>query len=144
MDRGKHGSQIHLITGRTGLPLPAGTSGAHVHGGRALIPLVRGIPPIRSRRGRRHRRSGKPHRDKGYAHDHPRRRLRDRGSTPRTARKKTNSSQRLGRHRRIVERTIAWPVGAPTPHRCHGRKAIHFPALTSSACSLIRHRRLTK
>ncbi len=50
VDRGKYGSKIHLITERTGLPLSVGISGANVHDSQALIPLVKGIPPIRSRR----------------------------------------------------------------------------------------------
>jgi hypothetical protein len=51
VDRGKYGSKIHLLTERTGLPLSVGISGANLHDSQALIPLVRGIPPIRSRRG---------------------------------------------------------------------------------------------
>jgi IS5 family transposase len=70
VDRGKYGSKIHLITERTGLPLSVGISGANVHDSQALIPLVQGIPPIRSRRGRRRRRPGKLHGDKGYDYNH--------------------------------------------------------------------------
>jgi hypothetical protein len=44
----------------------AGGAGANLHDSRALIPLVKGIPPIRSRRGRRRRKPGKLHADKGY------------------------------------------------------------------------------
>lgn len=48
-DRGKNGSKIHLITDRNGLPLSLGISGANMHDSLGLEPLVRGIPPIRSR-----------------------------------------------------------------------------------------------
>jgi hypothetical protein len=43
----------------------------------------------------------------------PRRRraLRRRGITPRIARRGIESSQRLGRHRYVVERSLAWLVG---------------------------------
>ncbi|GEC04944.1 hypothetical protein SSP24_25990 [Streptomyces spinoverrucosus] len=54
---------------------------------RALEPLVRGVPPIRSRCGPRRRRPAKLHADKGYDHDHLRRWLRTRRIVPRTARK---------------------------------------------------------
>ncbi|GGP56702.1 hypothetical protein GCM10010278_37290 [Streptomyces melanogenes] len=64
VDRGKFGSKIHLITERTGLPLSVGISGANVHDSHALEPLVRGIPPIRSRRGPRRRRPAKLRGDK--------------------------------------------------------------------------------
>ena len=61
--------------------------------------MVRGIPPIRSRRGRRRRRPAKLHGDKAYDYPHVRRFLRQRGITPRIARRTVDSSQRLGRHR---------------------------------------------
>lgn len=64
-DRGKKGSKIHLLVDRQGLPLSIGISAANLHDSQALIPLVRGIPPIHSRRGPRRRRPGKLHADKG-------------------------------------------------------------------------------
>lgn len=57
----------------------------------ALEPLVRGIPPIRSRRGPRRRRPAKLHADKGYDYEHLRRWLRKRGIRHRIARKGTES-----------------------------------------------------
>ncbi len=144
MDRGKYGSKIHLVTERTGLPLSVGISGANTHDSQALIPLVQGIPPIRSRRGRRRRRPGKLHGDKGYDYDHLRRWLRSRGITPRIARKGTDSSQRLGRHRWTVERTMAWLTGCRSLHRRYERMASHFLAFTSIACTLICYRRLAQ
>lgn len=52
VDRGKKGSKIHLITERSGLPLSIGISAANTHDGQGLEPLVRGVPPIRSRADR--------------------------------------------------------------------------------------------
>ncbi|TVP38177.1 transposase, partial [Streptomyces griseus subsp. griseus] len=137
-----YGSKIHLITERSGLPISVGISGANLHDSQALIPLVKGIPPIRSRRGRRRRRPGKLHADKGYAH--LRRWLRKRGIAHRIARKGVESSQRLGRHRWAVERTMAWLAGFRRLHRRYERKADHFLAFTSITCTLICYRRLTK
>ncbi|WTS91253.1 transposase [Streptomyces coelicoflavus] len=48
-DRGKLGSKIHVICDRNGPPISVGISDANLHDSRALIPLMRGIPPIRSR-----------------------------------------------------------------------------------------------
>lgn len=79
VDRGKFGSKIHLITERTGLPLSVGISGASLHDSQALIPLVQGIPPIRSRRGPWRRKPEKLHVHKGYDYAHLRRWLRQRG-----------------------------------------------------------------
>ncbi|MGW3314277.1 IS5 family transposase [Streptomyces fungicidicus] len=144
VDRGKYGSKIHLITERTGLPISVGISGANLHDSQALIPLVKGIPPIRSRRGRRRRKPGKLHADKGYDYPHLRRWLRGRGITHRIARKGIESSQRLGRHRWTIERTMAWLAGCRRLHRRYEHKADHFLAFTSIACTLICYRRLAK
>ncbi|GGW17645.1 hypothetical protein GCM10010264_74070 [Streptomyces globisporus] len=144
VDRGKCGSKIHLITERSGLPISVGISGANLHDSQALIPLVKGIPPIRSRRGRRRRKPDKLHADKGYDYAHLRRWLRERGITHRIARKGVESSQRLGRHRWTVERTLAWLASCRRLHRRYERKADHFLAFTSIACTLICYRRLTK
>jgi transposase len=144
VDRGKNGSKIHLITERTGLPLSIGISGANLHDSQALEPLVRGIPPIRSRRGPRRRKPGKLHADKAYDNRHLRQWLRSHRITPRIARKGIESSQRLGRHRWTIERTMAWLAGCRRLHRRYERKAEHFLAFTSIACTLICYRRLTK
>ncbi|WP_255253784.1 MULTISPECIES: IS5 family transposase [Streptomyces] len=144
VDRGKYGSKIHLITERTGLPLSVAISGAKLHDSQALKPLVRGIPPIRSRRGRRRRKPGKLHADKGYDYAHLRRWLRGRGIKHRIARRGIESSQRLGRDRWVVERTMSWLAGCRRLHRRYERKAEHFLAFTSLACTLICYRRLAK
>ncbi|GGT29137.1 IS5 family transposase [Streptomyces chromofuscus] len=131
-----------MITERTGLPLSVGISGANLHDSQALISLVKGIPPIRSRRGRWRRKSGKLHADKGYDCSHLRRWLRERGITHRIARKGIETSTRLGRHRWTIERTMAWLAGCRRLHRRYERKAEHFLAFTSIACTLICYRRL--
>jgi len=132
-----------LITERTGLPLSVAISAANLHDSQALIPLVQGIPPIRSRRGPRRRKPAKLHADKGYDYPHLRRWLCQRGIQHRIARKGVESSQRLGRHRWTVERTMAWLAGCRRLHRRYERKADHFLAFTSIACTLICYRRLT-
>lgn len=144
VDRGKPGSKIHLLTERTGLPLSVGISAANTHDSQGLKPLVRGIPPIRSRRGPRRRRPGKLHGDKGYDYPHLRRWLRSRGIVVRIARRGIESSQRLGRHRWVVERTVSWLAGCRRLHRRYERKPEHFLAFVGIAAALICHRRLTK
>ncbi|MFI2457954.1 IS5 family transposase [Streptomyces sp. NPDC019539] len=143
VDRGKNESKIHLITERTGLPLSIGISAANTHDNQGLEPLVRGIPPIRSRRGPRRRRPAKLHGDKGYDFDRLRTWLRSRNITPRIARRGIESSQRLGRHRWTVERTVAWLSGCRRLHRRYERKAEHFLAFAGIAAVLICYRRLT-
>ncbi|WP_434099484.1 IS5 family transposase [Streptomyces sviceus] len=132
-DRGKRESKIHLIVDRRSLPVSLGTSAANTHDSQALQPLVQGIPPIRSRRGPRRRRPAKLHTDKGYGYPHLRRWLRTRGITPRIAHRGIENSTHLGRHRWVVERTIAWLTGCRRLHRRYERKPDHFLAFTAPA-----------
>lgn len=135
VDRGKKGSKIHLITERTGLPLSIRISAANMHDSQGLQPRVRGIPPIRSRRGPRRRRPAKLHADKGCDYEHLRRRLRCRH-------RRIESSRRLGCHRWTVERTVAWLAGCRRLHRRYEGKAAHFLAFAGIAATLICYRRL--
>ena len=67
------------------------------------------IPDVRSgKRGRPRCRPKKLHAHKAYDSRRCRRECRERGITPRIARKGVESSQRLGRHRWVVERIHAW------------------------------------
>lgn len=68
--------------------------------------------------------------------------LRSRNITPRIAREGIEPSQRLGRHRWTVERTVAWLAGYRRLHRRYERKAEHFLAFAGIAAILIRYRRL--
>lgn len=144
VDRGKRGSKIHLLVDRAGLPLSVRISTANTHDKLAPEPLVRGIAPIRSRRGSRRRRPAKLHGDKGDDYADLRRWLRRRGITPRIARRGIESSDRLGRHRWVVERTVSWLSGCRRLHRRYERKPEHFLAFVGIAATLICHRRLAK
>ena len=84
-------------------------SAANVHDSRMLEPLLDAVVPVRTgRRGRPRRRPDKLHADKGYDY----RRCRDacvaRGIQHRIARRGVEPKDRLGRHRWVVERTLAW------------------------------------
>ena len=83
-------------------------TGANVHDSKVLAEeLVDSIVPVRGKRGRPRKRPGKLHADKGY--DFPRCRgfLRGRGIRSRIARRSVETSEKLGRHRWVVERTLA-------------------------------------
>ena len=111
VDRGKAGSKIHVISDAAGLPLAVAISAANTNDCLALRPLVRGIPAIRSRR----RLAPKLRADKGYDFDADRRWLRGRGIIPRIARRGVDTSERLGRHRWKIERTIGLAHRLPSP-----------------------------
>jgi transposase len=74
-----------------------------------LEPMLDAIPPLRTGRGGRpRRRPEKLHADKGYDSLRCRLACRRRRIKHRIARKGIDSTQRLGRHRWVVERTFAW------------------------------------
>jgi hypothetical protein len=85
-DRGKNGAKIHVICDRNGLPISVGVSAANLHDSQALVPMMRGIPPIRSYRGPRRRRPARLHADKGYDFEYLRNWLRRKQIVPRIAR----------------------------------------------------------
>ncbi|MFG2621297.1 IS5 family transposase [Streptomyces sp. NPDC048507] len=143
-DRGKAGSKIHLIVDRNGLPLSIGVSAANDHDSLARIPVMRGIPPIRSRFGPRRRRPAKLHGDKGDDYGHLRNWLRRRRIVPRIARRGIEASDTLGRHRWVVERTVSWLNGCRRLHRRYERKPERFLAFAGIASTLICYRRIIK
>ena len=125
---------------RRGVPLAVALSAANVHDSVLLEAVVDAVPPVRGLRGRAgrpRRRPAKLHADKGYDHPRCRRALRRRGVAARIARRGVESSERLGRHRWVVERTFAWLLG----HRRLGvrceRRADPVRAFLHLACSLI-------
>ncbi len=96
---------------RRGVPLAVALSAANTHESRLFEPLIDAIPAIlgpRGRPGRPRKRPAKLHADKAYDIPRCRRYLRRRGIGCRIARKGIESSERLGRYRWVVERTLAW------------------------------------
>ena len=73
-----------------------------------MAPTLDAIPPVRGKRGRPRRRPDKVHADKAYDARARRRECRARGIVPRIARRGIESSEKLGRHRWVAERTHAW------------------------------------
>lgn len=83
-------------------------SGANVPDAHLLEGLLDGFAPIAQRMGRPRRRPDKLHADKAYDSRRARSSCRLRGIIPRIARRGVESRERLGRHRWVVERTLAW------------------------------------
>jgi len=96
------------VVERAGIPLAALLTGANRHDSVVFEELLDAIPPIKQANGRRRKRPAKLHADKGYDIPRCRRALTQRHIRVRIARKGIDSSQRLGRHRWVVERTLAW------------------------------------
>jgi transposase len=102
-----------------------------------LETMVDAIPAIRQKRGRPRRRPEKLHADKGYDSRHNRQFLRKRGITSRIARRRIESSEKLGKHRWAVERTLAWLNQFRRLKVRYERKADIHQAFLTLGCALI-------
>lgn len=129
---------------RGGLRLTTAVSAANTPDAAVLLPLLDGMPAVSGRAGRPRRRPAKLHADKAYDHKTLRAEVRRRGITVRIARKKVESSQRLGRHRWVIERTMSWLMRYRRLVRRYDRYAGHFAAFAAIACALICYRKLVK
>jgi transposase len=125
---------------RNGIPLAIRLSAANAHDATQLIPLVDTIPPIigpRGKPGRPRKRPAKLHADKAYDSSPLRRALRARRITPRIARRSVESRERLGRHRWVVERSLAWLLGCRRLGVRYERRADLLEGLLHLVCALI-------
>ena len=103
-----------------------------------MAPTLDAIAPLSTgRRGRPRRRPDKLHADKAYDAKARRQECRARGIVPRIARKGIESSEKLGRHRWVVERTHAWFNRFRRLPICYERRVDINEAFTSLAASLI-------
>ncbi len=102
------GTKRHIVVERNGLPLAITLTGANRHDSMELIPVIDAIPPLRGKRGRPRKRPEKAHVDKAYDFPRCRKDLRKRSITPRIARHGVEDSSKLGKHRWVVERALAW------------------------------------
>jgi transposase len=133
-----------VLCDRRGVPLTVLISAANTHDAHLMVPLLDSIAPIRSRRGRPRHRPGKLHADKAYDQRALRAEIRRRGIAVRIARKGVEASDRLGRHRWVVEACLSWLLRNRRLIRRYDRKAEHFQAFASLACALLTYRRLRK
>jgi transposase len=97
------------VVERQGIPLAAELSAANVHDSKMCEPMLAALPPIKTGRpGRPRRWPEKLHADKGYDYPRCRDACRKRRIKHRIARRGIESKDKLGRHRWVVERTLAW------------------------------------
>jgi transposase len=128
------------VVDRNGIPLAVRLSATNAHDPTQLLPVVDAIPPIigpRGKPGRPRNRPGTLHADKAYDASHLRRELRRRGITPRIARRGIDSSERLGRHRWVVERSLAWMPDFRRLSVRYVRRADRLQGLLPLACALL-------
>jgi transposase len=121
------------VTDRRGTPLTCHLTGANRHDSAVFEQAVDGIRPIRRPRGR----PAKLHAD--TADDIPRchRALSRRHFMIRIAHTSVESSDKLGRHRWVVERTLAWLGQFRRLTIRYGRRADIHQAFLTLGCALI-------
>jgi transposase len=136
-DRGKPGTKRHIVVERTGIPLAKCLSGANRHDSMLFEAVLDAIPPIKTPAGRRRKRPDKGHADKAYDIPRCRQALTRRHIKVRIARKGIDSSERLGRHRWVVERTLAWLNRFRRLTIRYERRADIHDAFLTLGCSLI-------
>jgi transposase len=111
---------------------------ANVHDSKVFEELVDAVGPIkRPGRGRPRKRPEKLHADKAY--DYPRCRavLRRRGIKVRIVRRGKDTGERLGRHRWVVARTLAWMARYRRLLVCYERRVDIHEAFLHLGCALI-------
>ena len=99
--------------------------------------MLDAVPPLKGPRGRPRRRPDKLHADKAYNHKRCRRECRQRNVIPRIARRGIEDSKRLGRHRRVVERPLAWISRFRRLTVRYERRADIHQAFSTLACAII-------
>ena len=122
---------------RQGIPLAVTISAANVHDSRMMLETIDAIEPVKGRRGRPRKRPRKLHADKADDSQPLRTELRQRGITPRIARRGIESSERLGRHRWVVERTLSWLNRYRRLRIRYERRADMHLAFLQIGCALI-------
>jgi transposase len=126
------------------VPLALVLTGAQVHDSKVLEELVDAVEPIKGIRGRPRKRPEKLHADKGYDYPRCRKFLRERGIASRIARRGIEKSCRLGRHRWVVERTLAWLSCYRRLCVRYERRADIHEAFLELGCALICFNRLLR
>ncbi|GAA0401150.1 hypothetical protein GCM10010357_22790 [Streptomyces luteireticuli] len=109
----RHGwsCQMHVLSDQNGLPLVVGLSAANTHDSEALKPMTADHQTRHDPHRGRHFKPQRLHADKAYDVPHLWKWLRGKRIGVRIARKGIESSERLGRRRWVIERTMSWLTG---------------------------------
>ncbi|MFF1373640.1 IS5 family transposase [Streptomyces virginiae] len=144
MDRGKPGSKMHVLSDANGLPLIVGVTAANTHDSLALKPMVMGHQTRHDPYRGRHFKPQRLHADKAYDVPHLRKWLRGKRIGVRIARKGVESSERLGRRRWVIERTMSWLTGYRRLNHRYERDPRNYLAVLGLAAAICCHKRLAR
>ncbi|MFE5524007.1 IS5 family transposase [Streptomyces virginiae] len=144
VDRGRPGSRMHVLSDANGLPLLVGVTAANTHDSLALKPMVMGHQTRHDPYRGRHFKPQRLHADKAYDVPHLRKWLRGKRIGVRMARKGVESSERLGRRRWVIERTMSWLTGYRRLNHRYERDPRNYLAFLGLAAAICCHKRLAR
>ncbi|MFI6350725.1 transposase [Streptomyces sp. NPDC050560] len=137
---------MHVLSDANGLPLLVGVSVGNTHDSEGPKPMVEGHQTRHDPHRGRHFKPQRLHADKAYDRADLRKWLRGKRIGVRIARKGIESSERLGRRRWVIERTMSWLSGyrrlSPRYER-DPRNYLAFLGLAAALCCYKRLLRLT-
>lgn len=136
-DRRKSGSKRHIVVDRRGIPLVVKHTAANVCDITMLLDMVDAIPQLPGADGQLRNRPGKLHADRGYDSNQHRLALEERGIVHRLGRRRIDQGVRLGKHRWVVERTLAWLNRFRRLRIRYERRADIHQAFLTLGCALI-------
>lgn len=131
------------MTDAKGTPLVVKTTPANVNDGTPAIELLDAIPPIQGKRGRPRRRPDAFQGDRAYGSSQNIAETKKRGVKPLLARPRTGHGSGLGKHRYVVERTLAWFGNRRRIKLCYEKTGKHFQAFHDLTAALICAKKLS-
>ncbi|MCX4807130.1 IS5 family transposase [Streptomyces sp. NBC_01214] len=145
VEQGKPGSKLHVLSDAAGLPPVAGVSAASTHDSQALKSLVLGHPTRHDPHRGRHFKPQRLHADKAYDIPELRKWLCGKRVGVRVAaRKGIESSERLGRRRWVIKRTMSWLTGYHRLNHRYERHPRNYLAFLGLAAAICCYRRLVR
>ncbi|MFC8671032.1 IS5 family transposase [Streptomyces sp. NPDC057199] len=144
VDRGKPGSKMHILSDANGLPLLVGISAGNTYDSEGLKPMIEGHQTRRDPHRGRYFKPQRLHADKAYDRADLRRWLQWKRIGVRIARKGIESSERLGRRRWVIERTMSWLSGYRRLSPRYERQPRNYLAFLGLAAALCCYKRLLK
>ncbi len=133
---------MHILSDANGLPLLVGLSAADTRDSQALRPMVLGHQTKHDPYRGRHFKPRRLHADKAYDISELQRWLRGRRTGVRIARRGIESSERLGRRRWVIERTMSWLTGHRRLNHRYERLPRNYPAFLGLTAAICCYKRL--
>ncbi len=130
-----------MICSGNGVPLAATVTAANRHDVTQLLELVDRVPPVGAHGKFRPKTLLA---DRAYDSRRHRAELRDRGITPKIAKRNTDHGSGLGRDRWVVERTFSWLHNHRRLARRYDCRADIHEAFLTIGCALVCHQYLNR